>query len=59
MADIRSRSDLEILELDRDTPTTAITGDLADISHLCEFTWYDIVWYIDQLDSMQKKKQAR
>jgi hypothetical protein len=59
MADIRSHSVLDVLELDGDTPTTRITGDTADISHLCEFSWYDHVWYIDQMDPMQNKKLAR
>jgi hypothetical protein len=50
---------LNVLELDDDTPTTLVTGDTADISHLCEFSWYDHVWYIDQMDPMQNKKIAR
>jgi hypothetical protein len=36
-----------------------MTGDTADIFHLCEFSWYDHVWYIDWLDPMQNKKLAQ
>jgi hypothetical protein len=59
MAEIRSHSVLDILELDGDTPMTRVTGDTSDISHLCEFSWYDHVWYIDKLDPLQNRKLAR
>ncbi|GAX10696.1 hypothetical protein FisN_14Lu214 [Fistulifera solaris] len=32
--------------LDGEVPQTLLTGDTADISHICEFGWYDWVWYI-------------
>lgn len=59
MAEIRSHSTLEIYELNGETPKTVLTGDTADISHLCEFRWYDRVWYIDHLDKMVGRKMAR
>jgi hypothetical protein len=59
MAEIRLHSVLDVLDLDSDTPTTRITGDTADIYHHCEFSWYDHVWYIDQMDPIQNKKLAR
>jgi hypothetical protein len=47
MAEIRSNTAIDLPELDGDTPLTRITGDTPDISHLCEFKWYDTVWYVD------------
>jgi hypothetical protein len=59
MAEIRSHSVMDVLELGGNTPTTRVTGDTADISHLCEFCWYDHVWYIEPMDPMQNKKITR
>lgn len=59
MAEIRSHTALDILQLQGDVPTAVLTGDTPDISHLCEFSWYDPVWYIDTNDPMQNKKLAR
>jgi hypothetical protein len=43
MVEIRSNSVFDIFELERDTPTTLVTRDTADISYLCEFSWYENV----------------
>jgi hypothetical protein len=59
MAEIRSHTALEIPELQGDTPYTRLTGDTCDISHLCEFRWYDTVWYIDPLDKLENKKLGK
>ncbi len=59
MAQIRSHLALDLLELQGDTPSTALTGDTSDISNLCEFRWYDLVWFVDPTDKMENKKLAR
>jgi hypothetical protein len=59
MADIRSNTTLNVFSLTGETPNAKLTGDTADISHLCEFSWYDPVWYIDMTDPMQNKKLGR
>ena len=40
-----------------EVPHTVMTGDTADISHLCEFGWYQWVWYIDPEDVNMERKQ--
>jgi hypothetical protein len=59
MSEIRSHKALNIHVLDGDTLLTRLTGDTADISHLCEFAWYDPVWYVDITDPFQNKKLAQ
>ena len=59
MSELRSHTSLDILQLQGEDPIAILTGDTPDISHLCEFSWYDPVWYIDQNDSMQNRKLAR
>jgi hypothetical protein len=59
MATIRSHTALDIKELDGDSPVARLTGDTPDISHLCEFRWYDLVWYVDPVDKLQNKKLGR
>jgi hypothetical protein len=59
MAELRSHTALDLLALKGDTPSTLLTGDSPDISRLCEFKWYDHVWYIDPIDKMDKRKLAR
>jgi hypothetical protein len=59
IADLCSHTALNILTLQGDTPNTRITGDTSDISHLCEFRWYDEVWYIDPTNKMENRKLAR
>jgi hypothetical protein len=59
MAEVKSTSAIDILELDSDTHTTLELGDMADISHLFEISWYKNVWYIDQLDPLQNKKLVK
>jgi hypothetical protein len=59
MAAIRSHTALNVLSLQGETPHTVLTGDTGDISQLCEFSWYDIVWYIDITVTMQNRKLGR
>jgi hypothetical protein len=30
--------------------------DTTDISHLCEFAWYDWIWYLDPVDFPEDKR---
>lgn len=59
MSKIRSNTALDILLLQGDTPHTFLTGDTSDISNLCEFRWYDLIWFIDPLDKFQNRKLGR
>jgi hypothetical protein len=58
-AEIRSHTALDILQLQGDTPQTKLTGDTANISHLCQFEWYQYVWYIHPVDTMDSKHLGR
>lgn len=53
---VRSHSCLSIRQLDGEVPQTLLTGDTADISHICEFGWYDWVWYISPQDENMERK---
>jgi hypothetical protein len=59
MSELRSHTVQNIYSLEGDTPMTKLTGATCDISHLCEFSWYNPVWFIDITDPMQNKKKAR
>jgi Reverse transcriptase (RNA-dependent DNA polymerase) len=59
MAEIRSNTALPLLALHGETPLTKLRGDTADISHLCQFEWYEPVWYIDTRDSFDQRKIGR
>jgi hypothetical protein len=59
MGEIRSHTALDLPELQGDTPYTRLTGDICDISPLCEFSWYEMVWYIDPPDKMDKRKLGK
>lgn len=58
-AEIRSHTAMNLMNLYGDVPHTVLVGDTADISHLCQFAWYDPVWYIDIKDPLENKKIAR
>jgi hypothetical protein len=49
----------EIRSLNGETRTTYLLGDTADISHLCQFAWYDWVWWLDPTDKPQNRKLGR
>jgi hypothetical protein len=59
MAETRSNTALDLFTLEGDTPVTKHTGATNYISHLCEFSWYDPVWFIDVTDPRQNKKLER
>ena len=52
---------LNIPELKGQTPLTHLTGETTDISHLAEFGYFDMVWFIspEGSDSIQIKKLGR
>jgi hypothetical protein len=56
VAQIRSHTALNLMSLYGQTPTTHLLGDTVDISHLCQFEWYEYVWWLDVTDRMQTKK---
>lgn len=53
---VRSHSCLAIRQLEGEVPQTLLTGDTADISHICEFGWYDWVWYLSPQDENMERK---
>ena len=46
-AEICSRTLLQMLRLDWEAPLTRLTGDTVDISRLCQFEWYQYIWWLD------------
>ena len=56
MAEIRSHTSLNLMRLYGQTPTTHLLGDTSDISHLCQFEWYEYIWWLDATDKLQNKK---
>jgi hypothetical protein len=56
MAEIRSHTALNMMRLGGETPLTHLIGETADISHLCQFEWYEYVWWLDVTDKLQNKK---
>jgi len=59
MAEIRSHTSLDLLRLEGETPVTRLLGDTADISHICQFEWYQYVWWLYVTDSLQNRKVGR
>jgi Reverse transcriptase (RNA-dependent DNA polymerase) len=59
MAEIRSNTAIDLPQLQGDTPNTMLTGDTVDISHLCEFQWYQRIWYVDPNDKINNRKLGR
>ena len=59
---IRQHTVNSIRELDGEVPVTKLTGETGDISHLCEYGWYDLVWYSDPQqgsETMENKRLGR
>jgi hypothetical protein len=59
MSEIQSCTAIDLVQLQGDTPSTCLTGDTLDISHLCEFQWYERVWYVDPQDKIENRKLGR
>lgn len=45
---VRSHTALPMYRLDGQTPETIMTGETPDISHICEFAWYDWLMFKDR-----------
>ena len=58
-AHIRNHTALNIHELHGETPQTMLTGETADISHICEFAFYEWCWYYNKEPGGMKKYLAR
>jgi hypothetical protein len=56
MAEIRSNTALDLFNLYGETPYTTLLGNTPDISHLIEFAWYELIWYIDPAVKMENRK---
>jgi hypothetical protein len=54
---IRSSIAHDIYALNDDVPNTAVSGDASDISHLCELSWYEWLWYHDPVDFPEDKRK--
>ena len=48
---IRSSTCNDIYMTNGEVPETIMTGSTADISHICEFGWYDWVMFRDNVPS--------
>jgi Reverse transcriptase (RNA-dependent DNA polymerase) len=58
-AEIRSHTALDMTTLQGETPYMRLFGETADISHICQFAWYEYVWHIDSLAKMENKELGR
>lgn len=56
---IRSHTALDMYSLLGETPSTKLFGETSDISHLCQFAWYQFVWYIDPVERTLPKTLGR
>jgi hypothetical protein len=55
---IRSCTVNDIYETRGETPETVMTGNTADISHICEFGWYDWVMFRDNAPTFPDNKMT-
>jgi hypothetical protein len=53
---IRSSTNNNVYMTDGEVPETIMTGSTADISHICEFGWYDWVMFRDNLPTFPDNK---
>jgi hypothetical protein len=53
---IRSCTVNDIYKTNGETPETIMTGQTADISHICEFGWYDWVMFCDNVPTYPDDK---
>ena len=57
---VRQHTVSSIRELYGETPHTRLTGDTGDISFLCEFGYYDYVWFSDpESETMENKRLGK
>ena len=55
---ILSNTALDIFELDRMTPETKMSGETSNITTLCEFGWYQWVYFRDTYVTLPGYKLA-
>ena len=53
---VRSHTCLDIYALDGQVPETVMMGQTADISHLCEYEWFDWVVYYEPVNGYPNDK---
>ena len=53
---VRSHTCLDIYALDGQVPETVMMGQTADISHLCEYEWFDWVMYYEPVNGYPNDK---
>ena len=53
---IRSNTSNDMYMTNGKVPETNMTGDTADISHICEFAWYDWVMFRDNIPTFSDDK---
>ncbi len=53
---IRSSTSNNIYMTNGEVPETIMTGSTANISHICEFCWYDWVMFQDNLPTFPDNK---
>ena len=53
---IRSNTSNDIYMTNGEVPETIMTGSTADISHICEFAWYDWVMFRDNIPTFPDDK---
>ena len=56
-AEIRTHTALSLFDLDGEVPETVLSGDTPDISHLCEFEWYEFVWFLNPTEASMDRRQ--
>ena len=59
---IRQHTVSSIRELQGEVPATRMTGETGDISFLCEFGWYELVWFSTPqhtTETMENKRLGR
>jgi hypothetical protein len=59
MAEIWSNTSLGLLSQQGKTPTEHLLGDTIDVSNICQFEWYEWVWWLDATDKCQNKKLGK
>ncbi len=53
---VRSNTSNDIYMTNGEVPETIMTGSTADISHICEFAWYDRVMFRDNIPTFPDHK---
>ena len=55
---VRSSTQHNLYQLKGEVPETVMTGETTDISHLCEYGWYDWVMYNDDAGYPEDKQRV-